>query len=138
MILMDTDILSLLLAGNPRVAARLSCAEDDVAIAIITKVQILRGRHDFLLKASNGEELRRAQFWLEKTENEVQRWDVVGVGVTVAAEFDRLRHLKSLRKIGRADLLIAAFALAHRATLATRNLKDFRQVPGLTAENWAE
>jgi tRNA(fMet)-specific endonuclease VapC len=138
MILMDTDILSLLLAGNPRVAARLSRAEDDVAIAIITKVQILRGRHDFLLKASNGEELRRAQFWLEKTENEVQRWDVVGVGVTVAAEFDRLRHLKSLRKIGRADLLIAAFALAHRATLATRNLKDFRQVPGLTAENWAE
>jgi tRNA(fMet)-specific endonuclease VapC len=138
MILMDTDILSLLLAGNPRVAARLSRAEDDVAIAIITKVQILRGRHDFLLKASNGEELRRAQFWLEKTENEVQRWDVVGVGVTVAAEFDRLRQLKSLRKIGRADLLIAAFALAHRATLATRNLKDFRQVPGLTAENWAE
>ena len=56
MILMDTDILSLLLAGNPKVAARLNQAEDDVAITVITKVQILRGRHDFLLKASNGDE----------------------------------------------------------------------------------
>ena len=72
MILLDTDILSLLLAGNPTVVARLSRADDDVAITVITKVQILRGRHDYLLKASDGAQLQRAQFWLEKTEIEVQ------------------------------------------------------------------
>jgi len=43
-----------------------------------------------------------------------------------------------LRKIGRADLLIASIALASSATLATRNLKDFAFVPGLRTENWAD
>jgi tRNA(fMet)-specific endonuclease VapC len=45
---------------------------------------------------------------------------------------------KKVKKIGRADLLIAAFAMANRAVLVTRNLKDFRQVPGLRIENWAD
>jgi tRNA(fMet)-specific endonuclease VapC len=56
----------------------------------------------------------------------------------VAAEFDRLRRVKRLKKIGRGDLLIAAVALASRATLVTRNVKDFETVPGLKVENWAD
>ncbi len=55
-----------------------------------------------------------------------------------AAEFDRLRENRKLRKIGRADLLIACVALANRATLVTRNLKHFRQVPGLQVEDWVD
>jgi tRNA(fMet)-specific endonuclease VapC len=47
-----------------------------------------------------------------------------------------LRQNKKLKKIGRADLLMAAITLANRATLISRNLKDFRQVPGLQFENW--
>ena len=46
--------------------------------------------------------------------------------------------LKKLKKSGRADLLIAAITLANRATLVTRNEKDFRQVPGLQVENWVD
>jgi len=38
----------------------------------------------------------------------------------------------------RSGLLIASIALALKATLATRNLRDFQQVPGLHAENWAD
>ena len=55
-----------------------------------------------------------------------------------AAEFDRLRSHKKLVKIGRSDLLIASIALAHQATLVTRNVRHFRQVPGLNVENWAD
>ena len=55
-----------------------------------------------------------------------------------AAEFDRLRQIKNLKRIGRADLLIASIALAQRATLVTRNLRHFRQIPGLNLENWAD
>jgi tRNA(fMet)-specific endonuclease VapC len=63
---------------------------------------------------------------------------VLLVDEAAAAEFDQLRENKKLRKIGRADLLIAAITLSHRATLVTRNLKDFRRVPGLQVENWVD
>ena len=63
---------------------------------------------------------------------------VIPIDDAAADEFDRMRQNKKLKKIGRADLLIAAIALANRATLVTRNLKDFRQVPGLRVENWAD
>lgn len=49
-----------------------------------------------------------------------------------------MRQEKKLKKIGRADLLIASIALAERALLVTRNLKDFKQIPGLHVENWAD
>ena len=37
-----------------------------------------------------------------------------------------------------ADALIAATALAHGLTLATRNTRHFGAIPGLTVENWFE
>ncbi|HWG47771.1 MAG TPA: type II toxin-antitoxin system VapC family toxin [Gemmataceae bacterium] len=61
---------------------------------------------------------------------------VLPVEVASVAEFDRLRQDKKLKRIGRADLLIASIALANRAILASRNLKHFRQVPGLQVANW--
>jgi tRNA(fMet)-specific endonuclease VapC len=38
--------------------------------------------------------------------------------------------------IGPVDLLIAATALAHQATLVTHNLKEFQRVPGLLVADW--
>ena len=57
---------------------------------------------------------------------------------TVGGVFSASGENKKLKKIGRADLLIACITLAQRATLVTRNLKDFRQVPGLPVENWLD
>lgn len=36
------------------------------------------------------------------------------------------------------DLKIAAICLAHDAMLLTRNLSDFRHIPGLRVENWLD
>jgi len=92
-----------------------------------------------LLKAADGAELIRGQLWLEQTVRHLAAIPkVVSIDESVALEFDRLRQNKKLKKIGRSDLLIAAITLANRATLVTRNLKDFRQVPGLQVENWAD
>ena len=41
-------------------------------------------------------------------------------------------------KTDKVDALIAAIALSHRATLVTRNLRHFRQVPELAVENWVD
>lgn len=38
--------------------------------------------------------------------------------------------------IGPHDLLIAATALRHQATLITRNVREFARVPGLQCLNW--
>ena len=55
-----------------------------------------------------------------------------------AKMFNELSKRKSLKKIGRADLLIACICLANEATLVTRNQRHFRQVPNLRVENWVD
>jgi len=52
-----------------------------------------------------------------------------------ATEFERLQKLRL--RIGTMDLKIASIALAHNATLLSRNLKDFSKVPGLQVEDWS-
>ena len=39
-------------------------------------------------------------------------------------------------RIGTMDLKIAAIALAHNATLLSRNLVDFGKIPALRVEDW--
>jgi tRNA(fMet)-specific endonuclease VapC len=68
----------------------------------------------------------------------LKRFTILAIVPAAAAEFDVLRQNKKLKKIGRGDLLIAALTLANRATLVTRNRKDFGQVPGLKVEDWAD
>lgn len=139
MYLLDTDTLTYLHAGHPRVIERLrELTDPDVGTTIITKIEILRGRFDFMLKAATGAELLRAQQLLARTEELLAQIVIVPLDETAAVQFDRLRAVKGLRKIGRADLLIASIALAHRATLVTRNVRHFRQVPGLTVTNWVD
>jgi tRNA(fMet)-specific endonuclease VapC len=138
MILLDTDTVTLLNHGHPRVAARALAATELVAITVVSRIEILRGRWDFLLKAADGEQLQRAQQLLRETEQALNTFVVAPIDAAAAAEFDRLRGDRKVKKIGRADLLIAAITLANRATLITRNLRHFRQVPGLQLDNWAD
>jgi tRNA(fMet)-specific endonuclease VapC len=109
-----------------------------IATTIITRIEILQGRFDFILKAADGDQLRRACEWLGRSEDLLTRITIVPIDAVAAVEFDRLRENKKLKKIGRADLLIASIALAQRATLVSRNLRHFQQVPGLSVENWAD
>ena len=139
MYILDTDTLTHLYAGHPRVIERLHRLDDaDVGTTIITKIEMLRGRFEFLLKAATKEELLRAQHWLDRTEELLAQIIVIPIDGLVAAEFTRLRGMKKLRKIGRADLLIASIALRHRAVLVTRNIRHFQQVPGFKPINWID
>jgi tRNA(fMet)-specific endonuclease VapC len=137
MILLDTDVLTLLLAGHAGVTERSRRAEDEVAITIVTRVESLLGRFAALLKAADGQELLRAQDRLERHERGMAPYPVIPFAAAAVAVFDRLRAVRKVKKIGRANLLIASIALAHRATLATRNLRHFRAVPGLALDDWA-
>jgi tRNA(fMet)-specific endonuclease VapC len=138
MIVLDTDTLSHLLAGHPRVAERRRATEDEVVITIISRIETLQGRFATLLTAADGVELQRGQQRLDRAEGDLATFRVLPIDAAAAAEFDRLRQNKTLKKIGRRDLLIACIALANQATLVTRNLRHFRQVPGLQLDSWAD
>jgi tRNA(fMet)-specific endonuclease VapC len=139
MYLLDTNILTALYAGHPSVIQRLQHLDDpQVATTIITKVELLQGRIAFLLKATDGQSLLRAQSLLQETERLISEVQIIPFDRSASEQFDQLRMNKSLRKMGRADLLIASIALAYRATLVTRNLKDFQQISNLKLENWID
>jgi tRNA(fMet)-specific endonuclease VapC len=112
--------------------------EQNVATTIVTAIEIIRGRHEHLLNAADGAQLLRAQQLLNASEEMLMDIQIFRVDAEVAAEFDRLRQTKRLKKTGRADLLIGCITLAHRATLVTRNDDHFRQIPGLKIENWVD
>jgi tRNA(fMet)-specific endonuclease VapC len=135
--LLDTDMLTHLHLGHPVVAARAhALADEEIGTTVVTQVELLKGRHDFLLKAANGAELLRAQAVLAQTVGLLERTRIVSIDARAAEIFDRWRGKKGIRKLGRADLLIACIVLANGATLVTRNVRDFRLVPGLAVENW--
>jgi tRNA(fMet)-specific endonuclease VapC len=137
--LLDTDTLIHLHTGHPRVVDRLRTTSDpSIATTIVTRVELLRGRIDFLLKASTGPELLRAQSLFLETEQLLQGIEVVEFDESAALVFERLRSVKKLKRIGRADLLIASIALSLDATLVTRNIKHFHVVPGLDVVNWVD
>jgi tRNA(fMet)-specific endonuclease VapC len=69
MYLLDTDTLTHLHGGNSNVIDRLKSLPDiEVGITIITKVEILRGRIDYLIKAETAVDLLKAQELLFRTE----------------------------------------------------------------------
>jgi tRNA(fMet)-specific endonuclease VapC len=136
---LDTDTLTRAHGGHPGVAQRVRIiGEENVATTIISAIEILRGRHEFMLKAKDGEELLRAQQLLQKSEELLESLPIVLVDGGAASQFDKLRDNRKLKKIGRRDLLIACISLAQDATVVTRNLRHFREVPGLKVENWID
>jgi tRNA(fMet)-specific endonuclease VapC len=139
MYLLDTDTLTHLHSGNTNVINRLESLQDEeVAITIVTKVEILRGRIDYLLKAFSGSDLLKAQELFSRSETLLNQLPVISIDPNAANQFDRLQGISKFRKIGRADLLIASISLAHQATLVTRNLRHFRQISHLSLENWVD
>lgn len=139
MYLLDTDTLTHLHAGNSNVVKQLNIVEDDlIGITIITKIEVLRGRIDYVLKADTGEKLIKAQELLFRTEELLNQLPIIPISQSAAEEFNRLRAISKLRKIGQADLLIASITLVNRATLVTRNLRHFQQIPGIKVVNWVD
>ncbi len=137
--ILDIEILTHLHAGHPRVVQRLhEIADPKIRITLITKIELLRGRYDYVLKAASGSELLKAQQFLAKTEALLDLLLVIPFDESAAVRFDQLRKTRGLRKVGRADLLIASISLACGATLVTRNVRHFRQIPGLTVVNWVD
>ncbi len=135
--ILDTDILSLLLRKHPKVVERFDKA-GDVCVSVISIIEVLRGRADSVFKAEDGEKILIAQTRLTNSIDQLNCIQTIFLNESSAAIFDVLRFDKKLKKIGRGDLLNACIALASKATLVTRNIRDYQLVPNLRIENWAD
>jgi len=139
MYLFDSDTLSHLWARNERVEMRLRQVVDaEVGTTSVTKCEILRKRCENLLKAENREQVVRAQQRLDRSEQLLAELIVIPFDERAGERFEQLCRIRRLKKIGRADLLIASVVLANDAILVTRNLRHFREVPELRFENWVD
>ena len=67
MFLVDSDVLSHLQRGHPRVVAHFSAVpRSELATSIITYIEIVRARHESLLKAAERASLSRRNIgWMK-------------------------------------------------------------------------
>lgn len=128
--LLDTSIcIPLINRDEPAVAKRLLAnAPGSIVLCSVVRAELEFGARHSAHVATNLERVTRfcAQFESLPFDDEA------------AVAYGQLRA--QLRRegapIGANDLLIAAIALAHSLVLVTRNVREFRRVPGLSVEAW--
>ena len=137
--ILDTDIFTHAFYRRHGIRERIAtvAAPDRVVISIITRVEVLLGRFDAVKKAATAVDILRMQHRLEESETYLNHFPMIRFDQAAGDLLDRFRNEKRFNKTNRGDLLIACIALAHDATLVTRNTKDFAPVPGLKLDNWA-
>jgi tRNA(fMet)-specific endonuclease VapC len=111
-------------------------ADRDFAVSVITVEEQLRGRLALIARYTDVHRQVTPYRDLLRLLDDSARWKVLPFDDRAADEFERLR--KAGIRIGSMDLKIASVALANGAMLLTANLRDFRAVPGLRAESWAD
>lgn len=142
MFILDTDVLSLvqrktdreydLLAQKLEIVAR----NDLVAVTIVSFEEQMRGWLFYLAKSRTVDEQVERYRKLRWFYDDFKSWRVLDFDDDAGRFFGLLRSHRV--RVGTMDLKIAAIALRHGATLVTRNLSDFRKVPGLLVEDWTK
>ena len=132
---LDTDIVSLLQHGHLTVTDHLaSYSPDEVATTVITIEEQLSGWYTLLRRAKTPRELVPVYERLRAAVRFLSKLPLLTFTESAADVYQRLRTQNP--RAGRMDLRIAAIALAHQATLVTRNLADFQDIEGLLAIDW--
>jgi tRNA(fMet)-specific endonuclease VapC len=134
--ILDTDHLSLLQRGHPQVRACLAALPiPQRAVTIISADEQIHGRLAVVHRAKSQLDAAREYERLRETIQFFTSVRILSYDAAAVAQFETLRR-QGIR-IGTQDLRIASICLTQQATLATRNLRDFGLVPGLTTEDWS-
>lgn len=127
---LDTNSLIHFFKGVGNVGARLAeCSPAQVGIPIIVVYEIETG-----IAKSSQPQKRRRQFSSLLDSVRVLPFDAEAARRSAVV---RAKMESEGTPIGPLDTLIAGIALAQRATLVTRNTREFGRVPGLALEDWS-
>ena len=129
MFLLDTNTLIYFFKGQGKVAEHLfAVAPGEVAISSVSLYEIEVG-----IAKSAQPAKRRRQFDTFLAAVSVFPFDLTAARAAATLRVDLERRGLP---IGPLDNLIASVALAHRATLVTRNTREFSRLPGLALMDW--
>lgn len=137
MLILDTDHLTEIdrtFAASSRLVQRLNESGEEAAITIVTVEEQLRGWLAQIGRLQDPARQVAAYRRLQERVASFAAWSVLPWTQETAEIFVRLRA--GGVRIGSMDLKIACIVLSRNATLLTRNLRHFQQVPGLRAEDW--
>jgi tRNA(fMet)-specific endonuclease VapC len=138
LVLLDTDHVSILQhKDEAAITLRRRLAElpaDAVRNCIVSFEEQARGYMAYLRRARKRQEILRAFANLQQLLRDYQAHQVLPFDDAAMDEFLRLQQQRI--RIGTSDLRIAAIAKANGVKLLSRNLRDFRKVPGLNVEDW--
>lgn len=135
--ILDTDHMTLLGHGDPTILAHLKTVpQRDRATTIISFEEQIGGWYSQLRAAKDETRLARAYEKLAETFDIYKQLRVLPFTLEAIRRYGNLR--KSLPRLGRLDLAIAAIVLENQGTVVTRNRDDFAQVPGLNIEDWTK
>ena len=136
LLILDTDHITLLQRGDPRVAEQLDKVPKHlIATSVVTYEEQLRGRLAVVRQAQTPDRLALAYLRLREMHAFFCAIHLVEFDLPSARIYEALR--KEYRRLGKMDLRIAATVLAHDAVLVTRNESDLGQIVGLSTQDWS-
>lgn len=137
MFILDTDHFTLHLHGHQTVTrSMMEHNSSTVAVSIVTVEETLTGWYSTIRQAKALAAQIQAYAGLFRSMQAFQTIELVPFSPDALLRFRELRIAHG--RLGRMDLSIAAIALEFNATLVTRNLIDFEQIPGLKIEDWSQ
>lgn len=128
--MLDTDILSEFLRGNPKVIVKVNQHLTEfgfISLSIITYYEILNG----LLYKDAKKQLIKFEEFVELNKVVTLTLPMTKIAAGIQAE---LR--KNGTEIGHADTLIAGIAISSKLQLVTNNTNHFKRIKGLSLANW--
>ena len=133
--LFDTDSITLHQSGNVLLLRNIMRhLRDTLSVSVITIEEQLVGWQSALRQARDDSRREGVYQRMAASVRHLAGWQVLAYPLAAMnrhAAFTRLRL-----NVGSNDLRIAAIALEFGATVVTRNLRDFRRIPGLVVEDW--
>jgi tRNA(fMet)-specific endonuclease VapC len=135
-IVLDTDMVTLLREGHPAVGRRFpETGPGEVGVTVITVEEQLAGWFALLRKSSAPEKMAFTYAMLAATVKYYAGFPILSFGLPAIARYHALKGMRL--NVGSMDLKIAAIALEANCAVVTRNVRDFRRVPGLNVEDWS-
>lgn len=137
MLVLDTDHLVEFDRGAAAGAVlqrKLEEAGDAVATTMISAEEQFRGWLAQIHRQRDPHEQIVVYQRLQRRIEFFAAWHVLPWNTAAADILQALRRQRI--RIGTMDLKIASIVIAHHATLLSRNLRDFHQVPNLHVEDW--